>query len=470
MEKTTKKYNVFLIASVFLLGSIVCYLNSTLLTTALPTIMKDLKTTPTTGQWLTTAYMLVNGIMIPACAMLIEKFTTRKLFFIAMGLFTIGTLLGSISTSFNSLLIARILQASGAGIMLPLSQTVFLIIFPKDKRGVAMGVIGIIIAFAPAIGPTLAGLIVDKLPWRYLFHLVIPIAVLDLVLAYFLLKNVTETKEVKIDITSIITSSLGFGGLLYGFSEAGNRGFLSPFVCLPIIIGIFSLVLFTRKQLKSKEPMLNLNVFKSKTFTYSTLVVMIVFTGFVSAELILPMYLQMARGFSALDSGLTLMPGAIIMGVMSPITGKIYDKIGARGLSLLGISLLTIGSFMLSRLTATTSVHEITAIYSLRLFGLSMFMMPITTDGLNSLDNSLIPHGTAINNTLRQVAGSIGSAILVTIMTTVSSNSGIKNPILSEIHGMNESFLVASIFCFIALIIAFFVIKKRPKNELKGNS
>nr|WP_257915896.1 MFS transporter [Clostridium sp. LY3-2] len=231
-----------------------------------------------------------------------------------------------------------------------------------------------------------------------------------------------------------------------------------------------SLVLFTRKQLRAKEPMLNLKVFKSKTFTYSTLVVMIVFTGFVSAELILPMYLQMARGFSALDSGLTLMPGAIIMGVMSPITGKIYDKIGARGLSLLGISLLTIGSFMLSRLTATTPVHEITAIYSLRLFGLSMFMMPITTDGLNSLDNSLIPHGTAINNTLRQVAGSIGSAILVTIMTTVSSNSGIKNPILSEIHGMNESFLVASIFCFIALIIAFFVIKKRPKNELKGNS
>lgn len=465
MNKQNKSFNPYLIAAVFLLGAIVSYLNSTLLTTALPTIMKDLHISPDTGGWLTTAYMLVNGIMIPATALLIEKFSTRKLFFIAMGLFTIGTLLGSFSTTFLSLIIARVLQASGAGIMLPLSQTVFLIIFPKDKRGLAMGVMGIIIAFAPAIGPTLSGFIVDKYPWRYLFHIIVPIAVIDLIFAYFALKNVTETKDVKIDILSILTSCLGFGGLLFGFSEAGDKGWYSYYVILPILIGIISLIIFVKKQLSSKEPMLNLRIFKSKVFTFSTIIVMIVFAGFVSAELILPMYLQMARGYSALDSGLVLMPGSIIMGIMSPITGKMYDKIGARELSLVGLTLLTLGSFSFMFLSATTNIYLISILYAIRLLGLSMFMMPITTDGLNTLSTENLSHGTAINNTLRQVAGSIGSAILVTIMTEASINSGIKNPELSSIHGMNISFGVAAFLCLISLIIAFFVVKKKEKTE-----
>lgn len=458
-----KEYNTIIIAAVFLLGGFVSYLNGTLITTALPTIMKDLHIDPTTGQWLTTAFMLVTGIMIPCTAFLIDRFTTRKLFFASMGLFTLGTILGGFSNSFEMLLTARVIQAMGAGIILPLMQTVFLVIFPKEKRGFAMGVVGIIVAFAPAMGPTLAGVIVDTHPWNDLFYLIAPICIIDLIFGFFALKNVTETKDVHIDIMSVITSTLGFGGLLLGFSNAGSDGWTSPKVFVPLIIGIVCLVLFARKQLNSKEPMLNLRVFKSIRFTYSTIIVMIVYAGLVSAEIIIPMYIQMARGYSAFDSGLMLMPGAIIMGVMNPITGKIFDKVGARKLALIGISLLTLGTLGLGFLNADTKVEYITALYTIRMLGMSMFMMPVTTSGLNTLEREDLAHGTAVSNTMRQVAGSIGTAVIITVMSNATANSGMQNPELATIHGMNVAFLLSAILSFISLIIAFLAIKDNKK-------
>ncbi len=464
-----KKFNPILISAVFLIGGFVSFLNGTLITTALPTIMRDLKISPTTGQWLTTSFMLVTGIMIPCTAYLIDRFSTRKLFFASMGLFTLGTILGGFSDSFNMLLVARIIQAAGAGIIMPLMQTVFLVIYPKEKRGLAMGVVGIIIAFAPAIGPTLAGVIVDSHPWRDLFHLITPICIIDLVFAFFALKNVKESKKIKLDIISVITSTLGFGGLLLGFSNAGTDGWEKANVLIPLIVGIISLIIFTWKQLSSKKPMLNLRVFKSMTFTYTTIIIMIAYAGLVSAELILPMYIQMARGYSALDSGLMLMPGAIIMGIMNPITGKLFDKFGARLLSIIGLTLLTVGTFGLSFLEANTKIEFITLAYSVRLLGMSMFMMPLTTAGLNTLSKENLAHGTAVNNTMRQVAGSIGTAILVTVMTKVALNSGILNPKLAQIHGMNIAFASSGVLTLISLIIALIVVKKKPKEDAKDN-
>ncbi|WP_024615577.1 MDR family MFS transporter [Clostridium sp. Ade.TY] len=462
-----KKFNPILIAAVFVVGGFVSFLNGTLITTALPTIMRDLKIDPVTGQWLTTAFMLVTGIVIPCTAFLIDKFSTRKLFFGSMGLFTIGTILAGFSTSFEMLLAARIIQAIGAGIIMPLMQTVYLIIFPKNKRGVAMGVVGIIVAFAPAIGPTLAGFVVDNYPWRYLFHFITPICIIDLIFAFFVLKNVTGGKDEKLDFISLITSTVGFGGLLLGFSNAGNYGWVDYRTIVPILAGILCLCIFTIRQFKGKYPMLNLNVFKSKVFTYSTIVVMIVYAGLVSAELIIPMYIQMARGYSAFDSGLMLMPGAITMGILSPITGKIFDKYGARKLALSGVTLLGIGTLGLAFLTSTTKPEYITILYTIRLFGMAMFMMPVTTLGLNSLENKELAHGTAINNTLRQVAGSIGTAVLVTVMSNATANSGIHNKELATIHGMNVAFAVSAVLSFIGLVIVFFTIKDKKKVQDK---
>src|SRR5690625_2148898 len=215
---------------VLISGAFITILNQTLLGTALPPIMEDLKIGESTVQWLQSIFMLVNGIMIPITAFLIERFTTRKLFLTAMGLFSIGTLTCAIAPGVSFLLVGRILQASGAGIMMPLMQTIMFLIFPIEKRGTAMGMFGLVIAFAPAVGPSLSGWLVDQFPWRSVFYVVLPIAIINVIVAYFLLKNVTEQTFPKVDIPSIILSTLGFGGLLYGFSIEGNVGCLSAHV------------------------------------------------------------------------------------------------------------------------------------------------------------------------------------------------------------------------------------------------
>ena len=456
-----KNYNVFIIAGIFLLGAFMTFLNSTFMNVALPDIMKDLNISVSTAQWLSTGYMLATGIVMPFTAFLVDRFKTKTLFIISMGLFTIGAITGSFATNFSMLLIARIIQGAAGGIIVPLMQTVFLVIFPIEKRGFAMGIVGIVLAFAPAIGPTLSGWIINSYPWRYLFYVTLPFTIIDLILAFFLLKNVTGGKKVSMDILSLIGSTIGFGGLLYGFSNAGNYSWTDTNVYLPLIIGVIFLLIFIYRQLKLEDPLLNLNVFKSKVFTFSTIIVMIAYAGLISSELILPMYLENIKGFSAFDTGLILMPGAIIMGIMNPITGILFDKYGARLLAISGLVILTLGSFGLAFLSTDTSHIYITVVYSIRLFGIAMIQMPLTTSGLNTLERSLYSHGNAASNTLRQVAGSIGTSIIITIMSKASASSGLSNPLDSSIYGMNVSFACVAVLTLLGTIIAFFVVKKK---------
>ena len=461
------KRNKWLTILVILLGTAIAFLNETALTTALATIMRDLNLTAATGQWLTTIFMLVAGIMIPMSAFLIERFSTRTLFFMAMGLFTIGTLIGAFAGNFEVLLVGRILQAMGGGITLPLIQVVVLSLFKPEERGGAMGIIGIIISFAPAIGPTLSGWIVTHFQWDYIFFLSLPVAIIDIVLGIFLLENVKEAKKTKVDIISVITSALGFGGLLYGFSNIGTYKFVNPQVYLPLVVGVVALIYFSIRQLKVLDkPFLDLRVFKDKTFTFGTLVIVIVFAAFIGAGVILPLYIQDGRGFSAFESGLILMPGAILNGIMNPITGRLFDKFGARYLALVGLTCITVGTFGLTTLTVSTSIIFIMCMYSLMLFGLGMVLMPVTTMALNDLDRSLYAHGTAAINTLRQIMASIGTAAFVAIMTYVAEHSS-TSPIQAEINGVNTSFFVAGALSLLSLIVAFFVIKNKKREKTK---
>ena len=461
-----KEYNTFVIAGIFLLGAFMTFLNSTFMNVALPDIMKDLKISVSTAQWLSTGYMLATGIVMPFTAFLIDRFKTKTLFILSMGLFTIGTITGSFATNFGMLLAARIIQGAAGGLIVPLMQTVFLIIFPMEKRGFAMGIVGIVLAFAPAIGPTLSGWIINSYPWRYLFYVTLPFTIIDLILAFFLLKNVTGGKKVSMDVLSLIGSTIGFGGLLYGFSNAGNYDWTDTNVYVPLLIGIAFLALFIYRQLKLDEPLLNLDVFKSKVFTFSTIIVMIAYAGLISSELMLPMYLENVRGISAFNTGLTLMPGALVMGIMNPITGILFDKYGARVLAITGLIILTLGGFGLAFLTVDTSHVYITTVYSIRLLGISMIQMPLTTSGLNTLDRSLYSHGNAASNTLRQVAGSIGTSIIITIMSKASASSGITDPLKASVHGMNVAFASVAGLTLVGTIIAFFVVKKKePKVQ-----
>ncbi|WKA54381.1 MDR family MFS transporter [Planococcus shixiaomingii] len=453
--------------AVLMAGVFVAILNQTLLATALPHIMRDLKINANTAQWLTTVFMLVNGVMIPVTAFLIGKFSTRGLFLTAMGLFTFGTIICAFAPGFSVLMIGRIIQASGAGIMMPLTQTILFVIFPLEKRGEAMGLFGLVISFAPAIGPTLAGWIVGEYPWRALFYIVIPIAMVDFVLAYFLLRNVTKQTFPTLDISSIVLSTLGFGGILYGFSSAGNNGWGSTSVIASLVVGVVALFFFIRRQFLLKQPLLEFRVFSYGMFTLSTALSVIVFISMIGGATILPIYMQNMHGFTALQSGLMLLPGAILMGVLNPVSGKIFDAVGGKWLAIVGLSIVTLASFQFAALSTTTSFTYLAVVNALRMGGVAMVMMPVMTAGLNQLPERLIPHGTAMGNTIRQVSGSIGTALLVTIMTSTALNPQ-QYGLEGLVRGVNITFLVAGVLSSVGVVMAFFIKHPVSKEEKSG--
>lgn len=449
---------------VLLSGAFITILNQTLLATALPPIMIDFQVTESTVQWLQSIFMLVNGIMIPVTAFLIAKFTTRKLFIFAMSIFSIGTLVAAISPHFSFLLIGRILQGAGAGIMMPLLQTIMFLIFPLEKRGRAMGIYGLVIGFAPAIGPSLSGYLVDHFPWRSVFYVVFPITIIIIVAAYRLLKNVTKITNPKIDYPSIILSTLGFGGLLYACSIAGSAGWTSFSVIISFIVGGITLTLFIMRQLRLDDPILEFKVFQSRIFTLTTALGMIVFAAMIASTVILPLYMQIMLGYDAFHSGLMLLPGAIVMGVMNPVNGSLFDKYGGKWLLRIGLIIVTITTFFFSFLSIDTSIYYLSALNAVRMLGISMVMMPSTTLGLNQLPKELIPHGTAMNNTFRQIAGSVGTAILVTVMATSQTMDG---TVEGAIKGVNVAFFVAGLIVSIGLIVSFRIDDKKDQSIVK---
>ena len=330
------------ILAILLIGAFVALLSNTLLNIALPSIMKEFDITASTVQWLTNGYMLVNGIMIPSTAFLIQRYSVRKLFLTAMTLFTIGTITAGFSPVFALLLIGRMIQASGAAIMMPLLMNVLLTSFPIEKRGGAMGIMGLVMIFAPAIGPTLSGWIIEHYSWPMLFHIISPIALLVLIFAFFKLNDKKEKVVIKLDVLSIILSSIGFGGVLYGCSTAGNKGWDDPQVYITLIVGVIALIVFILRQLKLEQPMLDFRIYKYPMFALGSAISITLNMALFSAMLLMPIYLQNLRGISPLDSGLLMLPGAIIMGIMSPITGKLFDKFGAKILALVGLSITII--------------------------------------------------------------------------------------------------------------------------------
>lgn len=448
--------NPNVVMAVLLAGAFVIILNQTLLNTALPAFMRDFGITASEAQWVTTTFMLVNGIMIPVTAFLIQKFTTRTLFLSAMGLFIAGTVICAIAPVYPVLLAGRVVQAMSGGLIIPLMQTILFAIFPVDKRGSAMGTFGLVISFAPAIGPSLSGWIVDHLPWEVLFLMMLPIALVAAVFAFFMLRDVTEQTDPRLDVPSIILSSFGFGGLLFGFGGAGDYGWASPAVYVPLAIGAIGLTWFILRQLRLEQPLLQLRVLKVPMFTLNTVLGMLVFIAMIGGMLVIPMYMQNMNDFTAMESGLALLPGAMVMGLASPITGRIFDAVGAKWLAVGGFLLLAGATLALSFLTPDTTFLYITVVNTVRMMGTAMVIMPVTTAALNQLPMRLIPHGTALNNTMRQIAASVGTAVLVTVMVGTAKDPEVYG-VAGQIHGANMAFLVAGIVALAGFAGAFFI-------------
>ncbi|WP_028403184.1 DHA2 family efflux MFS transporter permease subunit [Ectobacillus panaciterrae] len=407
--------------AVLMVGLFLAILNQTLLNVAIPHLTTEFGVSTSTIQWLLTGYMLVNGVLIPMSAFLIERFGVRLLFLIAMFCFTLGAFICGVAPSFSIMLTGRLIQAVGGGVLSPLVMTIILYIFPPEMRGKGMGIFGLAMMFAPAIGPTLSGWIVQNYDWHLLFTGMVPPGVIVLIVAFFMLRNIEEPKKVKFDAIGTFTSLVGVGALLYGLSEAGNDGWTDPVVLVNIIVGLILIIVFVVQQLKSENPMLDMRVFKYGIFSLSNIISVILTVSMYAGMFLLPIYLQSIRGYTPLEAGLLMLPGALIMLVMTFISGTLFDKIGPRPLAIIGMLITTVTTYEFTKLTMETSYDYILVLNMARYLGLSFLMMPIMTAGINQLPSQLNKHGTAMSNTLRQISGSMGISIITTIFTSRST-------------------------------------------------
>ncbi|WP_056987567.1 MDR family MFS transporter [Secundilactobacillus paracollinoides] len=465
-----RKYNRMLLVLSLLLGSFTTFMTVTMLINAFPSLMNDFNVSADTVEWLTNGTMLVMGIMVPISAFLMNRVSTKVLYLSAMALFIVGLSLSAVATNFTVLLIGRLVAAIGTGITAPLVQTTLLTIYPVNERGMAMGLNGLIVALAPAVGPTLSGWLLLHYSWRMLFLSVLPIAIVVFLLALFSVRDVLENTHPSLDIVSIIESSAGFGLLLYAFTEVATWGWENSKFYVYLVISLILIYLFGWRQFKLDKPVLDLSILKSGRFLLTTIIVAINYIAMVGIEMVFTLYIQTIIGESAFHAGLLLFPGAIAVAITSMISGRTFDKVGAKGMGLAGFILIILGGLSMTKLDSSSSLIYIMAIYAVRMIGIGLVLMPITTAGMNSLTIDKMSHGTSINNTFRQVAGSIGTAVLMSILTNeTKSNMPVKHvltrtPLLykrlaetAELKGYHLAFLFCVFFCVVGVALVLFL-------------
>ncbi len=462
-----------------LIATFVVILNETILNVALPRLMTELRISASTVQWLSTAFMLTMAVVIPTTGFLLQRLSTRTVFIAAMALFTAGTLFAALAPGFTFLLLARILQASGTAMMLPLLITTVLTLVPEERRGVVMGNVSIVIAVAPAIGPTLSGLILQSLSWRFLFLLVVPIALAALAYGLRVLTNVGEPRRATLDLPSIPLSALGFGGLVFALSRLGDApgGLRNPAVGLPLALSLVALALFVWRQLalqRRAEPLLDLRAFRFGPFTLGVSLMVIAMVALFGGAILLPLYLQNIRGLTPLGTGLLLLPGGLLMGLLAPPIGRLYDRFGPRWLVTAGTLLLTLVLWRLSGIDAATPIWLLLTLHVVLSVGLALIFTPVFTSSLNPLPARLYSHGSAILSTLQQVAGAAGTALLITVMTgrtaaLAQQGQALK---LAQASGLQAAFGLAAAISVLAVVLAVFMrrpsVAPHPHAEVDG--
>ncbi|AXN39739.1 MULTISPECIES: MDR family MFS transporter [Peribacillus] len=455
----------------FLIAGFIGLFSETALNMALGDLIQEFNVSPSTVQWLTTGYLLTLGILVPVSGLLIQWFNTRQLFIASMVFSIIGTLIAAIAPGFGLLMLARVIQAVGTGLLLPLMFNTILVIFPIHKRGATMGLMGLVIMFAPAIGPTVSGLIIENLTWHFIFWVSLPFFVIALLFGLKYMQNVSTITKPKIDVPSIILSTIGFGGIVYGFSIVGDQGWRNAIVLSSIIVGLVALFLFAVRQFNMDKPMIDLRVFKYPMFTLGLITVFITFMIIMSSMILLPLYLQTGLALAAFSAGLVLLPGGVLNGFMSPITGRIFDKFGPRGLVIPGFIIMIAMLWTLTNVTTETSIIMVIVMHTFLMIGVSMVMMPAQTNGLNQLPKNLYPDGTALMNTLQQVSGAIGTTVAITIMSASQKNymASVEDPFDpstisgSLTAGVQDAFVFGLVLAIVGLIVSFFIKTARDK-------
>ncbi|MBQ1084464.1 MULTISPECIES: MDR family MFS transporter [unclassified Nocardiopsis] len=471
-DEVADKRATRLVIPLLLVSAFVVILNETIMGVALPALNRDLGISVSTGQWLTSAFMLVMAVIIPVTGFLLQRFHLRQVFIAAMTLFSIGTLICFLAPNFTVLLLGRIVQASGTAIMMPLLMTTILNTVPADRRGRVMGNISIVMAVAPAVGPTLSGLILSVLDWRWLFGLVLPIALLALGLGAAFIRNVTEPRAARIDVLSVIVSAFAFGGLVYGFSSLGKAADadapIPPWVAL--LVGAVALVLFVWRQIglqKEDRALLDLRVFQSRQFSISIGLVLVSFMALFGTIILLPIYMQNVLGHDTLATGLTLLPGGLVMGLLAPFVGRLYDRFGPRPLVTPGAGVVTLVMWSMTFFGTETSLGYVVAAHMALSVGLGLMFTPLLTGALGSLRPSLYSYGSAVVGTVQQVAGAAGTATFIAVMSAVAAsqlNDG-ADAVVAEAGGIHMAFVLGAVIASLAFFATFLVRRSEAGQE-----
>lgn len=450
MKFSRRQINVMVI--VLFLGGFVLLLGETFMNNALPQVMSDFHVSQATAQWVSTGYMMVSGLMIPVSAWTFHRFKLRPTFAGLLLIFVIGCVISWVSPTFGWLLAGRLIQAISAGAIVPLTNNVLLVAYPKKIRGTMIGLSGIIVSFAPAIGPSLSGWIIDSYGWRMLFGILTPVSAVILLVSLFTTKNMTATSKVKLDGLSLFLETIGLGAILFALSTVGNDGKITTTVIISLIVGLVLCLAFVFRSLRIDSPIANLRVLKNGRFNLMTLLSSTSNIALVGVELVMPLYNQDVRGLSAFHSGLTLLLGAVLMGIINPISGWLYDRIGIRKLAIVGNAIVVLGTIPMLYFNVHTSVAFIVITYAFRCVGIGLSMLSMFTSSMNVLPPKLEVDGNAVGSTLRQVAGSLGTALM---MMVVSLSSHGASHVEALTNGYHAAYFTALVIAVISLAISF---------------
>lgn len=457
---------VKLVIGVLLVASFVMILNETVMSVAIPRLMEEFDVSPATAQWLTTAFMLTMAVVIPTTGLILTRFSTRTVFVAAMGTFTVGTALAALAPVFPVLVLARVVQASGTAVMLPLLITTVMTFVPVSRRGRTMGLISIVISVAPATGPTFSGFILGSFGWRWIFLAVLPIAALALVVGGSMVKNITTPRKVPFDALSIVLSATAFGGLIYGLSSIGEstEGHAAVPPVVPLVVGAAALTVFVWRQLglqRRDAALLDLRPFLSRTFSVGVGMMLISMGALFGTLILLPIFLQNVMGLTTLETGLVLLPGGLTMGLIAPFVGRLFDRVGPRPLVVPGSVVVATSLGLMTLLSAGSEKWHVVLVHVLLSIGLGLLMTPLMTSALGSVEPRLYSHGSAIMNTLQQLAGGAGTALFITVMSTRTA-AGVADgldEVAAQAGGVHDAFLWGTGLAVVAVAFSFLVRK-----------
>lgn len=433
---------------------------STAMTTALPNLITDFGVSTSTGQWVTSGYSLAMGVAMPLTAFLITRFPTKKLYMTGSGGFLAGLLLSIFAGSFGVMMAGRILQACGNGILMSAAQVIILTVYPEEKKGTMMGTYGLATTAAPIIAPTVAGLMIDAFGWRSIFYLVLAIMAISFVVSGFIFEDVLELQDKKFDVVSFIESIFAFGGITLGIGNISNYGPVSLQAGLPLLIGIVVCALFVVRQCGLEKPFLDVKILRSWNYAVSVISSMVLYLVMMGSSVMMPLYVQSVMGYSAVISGLVTLPGSLMTAVVSPFAGKLYDKTGIKTMFIAGSAALIVSNIGMAFLTLQTPLWVATVLNVIRNISIGSLMMPLLTWGTTNVSPKKVADASSLLTSFRTIAGSIGSAVFVGIMTAVSAGSAATYGDAALMHGMNISFLWMAIGAVVLLLISIFGVRK----------